>query len=759
MQKVATKMSSEGTPPEDRYGVVVALAQLAKAISGSQGDAAFAVASQTAAALLRVPKVVIFTRCPNGELVAGGSTGMGDDARLMEVALRVAQMSLDSASPVVYPDARSKSQSPFVELEDRSLAIMCVPMRVEQSNVGAVVAISDVPRAFTPSDTELLQVVASQAALAAWRKDTIQETQVTTPESTEDLIKLAHRQIQELSLINQVSEAINSTLDLDQLLVVALEQAMMAVEAEVGSLMLINEDTGRLEIVASRGLARKWVERTSQPVGSSIAGWVAEHGESVLVTDAHQDTRFQMKEFRDNISSAASIPLKTKSGVIGVLNVNTGQSGKTYNERDLEILGTIANQMSVAIENARLYARVNRRTKQLDSLLQISRTVTSTLNLDDVMRRLCSEVCKLFQMDVCVLLLLDELSGRLRLGFGSGLKTRRKYAYYDVAAPLASHCKKTGRRMILRNVSASPNFSTQVAVSERLKAAVCIPLKNHGQVLGMAVAFSHEERPFPKSQKDIMGPLGELAGVAISNARIYRQKYRIAQILQQRLVPSQIPQIDLLDIGHKFLPAREVGGDYYDFIVSSQDTVSIVMADVAGSDVEAAEYTTMGKHVLRAYARGCNSPAQVLGQTNSMICEDTRADMFISLFYGTVDLNARKLKFSNAGCEPAVLYKASDKSTQLLTADGILLGIRPGIQYQEREIDLEPGDVLVLYTDGLTEAGVGERRFGRDAVMKVTASSAHLGAQQIADRIHDALLEFVHGRITDDVAMVVVKVR
>jgi GAF domain-containing protein len=546
---------------------------------------------------------------------------------------------------------------------------------------------------------------------------------------------------------------------MDRLLNIALEQSLSAVGADAGSLMLVSEETNRLEIVASRGLAREWVERTSQEIGKSIAGWVAQHGESVLVTDAQKDARFRMPFFRDEIASSASVPLKAKGAVIGVLNVSTGKADKTFDERDLELLATVANQMAVAIENARLYARVNRRTEQLDSLLQISKTVTSTLNLDEVLHRLSDEICKVFQLDVCVILLLDELSGRLRFGHGAGLKTRRKYVYYDLAIPLASRVKQTGKRLIMRDIGTSPFLRTDISQAEGIKAAICLPLKNQGKLIGIAAGFARQACFFSKSQRDIARPLGELAGVAIRNARVYSQKYRIATLLQQRMVPSDVPVVEGLDIGHKFLPAREVGGDYFDFILHSSGRLGVVVADVSGSDVEAAEYTTMSKHVLRAYARECGSPAEVLGKTNDVICEATSAEVFVSLFYGVADLERGVLRYANAGCEPPLLYRAADKSVTCLTTDGMLLGIKTGVLFEEREVDLRRGDVLILYTDGLTEASVDGRRLGAQAVMDIIVAKARYTAAQIVERIHDLLHEFVHGRITDDVAIVVIKVR
>jgi len=743
-----------GDVPEDRHEIVVALSNLSRILGESEADSAFSVVAETTATLLRVPKAVIFLRRDGDDLTVVGSAGVADEPALVSAARKIADDGISGNGPIIVSNASADTSASARDLSRAGVAsVLCVPLRVGRANIGAIVAMSDVVRAFSPSDIELLHVVASQTALKAWRGEPEPKA-----ESQAELIRLAQRKIQELSLINQISGAVSSTLDLDELLDIALEQSMLAVGADTGSLMLVNEETNRLEIAASRGLAQRYVEKTSQEIGTSVAGWVAKHGESVLVSNAHTDSRFQMPFFRDDITSAASVPLRSKNAVIGVLNVSTTHADRRFDERDLQLLGTVANELAVAIDNARLYARVNRRTKQLDSLLGISKTVTSTLNLDELLRRLADEITKFFGLDVCVLMLLDDLSERLRLGYGTGLKTRRKYAYFDLASPLAAQVSKTSKKLLVRDIRNSKHYATDISEREGLRSVICLPLKNAGRLVGVAVGFTKEIRTFPRSQKEIMRPLGELAGVAIRNARVYRQKYKIAEILTQRLMPSSVPRIEGLDIGHKFMPAHEVGGDYYDFLQVGPGKVGIVVADVSGHDVEAAEYTSMGKHVLRAYAKQHASPAHVLSNTNDLVCEDTRAEVFISAFYGVLDLEAKKLRYANAGCERPIHYRPGDGKASQLDAEGILLGIRAGARFVDREIDLRPGDVIAMFTDGLTEAGVDKLRFGTQRVIAALASSAHLGSQQIADSISDALLEFVHGRVTDDVAIVVVKV-
>ncbi len=746
--------TGETFPPEDRQSILVALSNLSKILGASEAGSTFTVVAETAATLLRLERAVIFVKRDGDVLSVAGGVGAVDEPSFAAGACRVAEEAMLGAGPVVFSDAISDRAPGAQELSKSGVSsVLSVPLQVGRRSVGAIVAASDTPRVFSSSDIELLHTISSQIALRAWEDMPAVET---TDQA--ELIRLAQRKIQELSLVNQVSGAVNSTLDLDELIDIALEQSMLALGADTGSLMLVNEETGRLEIAAARGLPKRTVEKTSQRIGTSVAGWVALHGESVLVSNAHADGRFKMPFYRDDITSAASVPLKSKTAVIGVLNMNTTRPDRMFDERDLALLGTVANELTVAIDNARLYARVNRRTKQLDSLLTISKTVTATLNLDELMRRLTEEITKLFVLDACALILLDDLSGRLRLGYGAGLKTRRRYAYYDLASPFAAQVVKTKSRLVIKDIRRSKNFATEISEREDLRSALCLPLKNAGKLVGIAVGFTKDVRVFPKSQIQMMRPLGELAGVAIRNARVYRQKYKMAEILTQRLMPSTIPGIEGLDIGHKFMPVHEVGGDYYDFLKMDQGRLGIVMADVCGHDVEAAEYTSMGKHVIRAYAREHQSPAQVLSKTNDLICEDTRAEVFISAFYGVIDLQGRVIRYANAGCERPVLFRPGDGTVSRLEADGMLLGIRAHTNFDESEIGLKSGDIIAMYTDGLTEAGDENDRFGDDRVVSVIAANARLGAQQIADSLSCALADHVRGQMSDDVAIVVVKV-
>jgi phosphoserine phosphatase RsbU/P len=723
-------------------------------IGDVQADERLEAVAQTGAALLHVDFVLIFLRDDDGELVFAGGSGAEAGDPIIEKGRAIARQALseERLDQYIVPAEHGRSKA----FPHRASAT-CVPIVSEAVEIGAVVAISQVGTIFSTSDIEILSVVAARAASALHIQT--DSGHLAASAGHDHIIQLAQMKIKYLSLVNQVSDALSSTLELEELLRISLEQSTSAIGAQAGSLMLINEETGSLEIAASLGLKENVVDTTKLAVGSSIAGWVAQHGESALIRDARRDDRFSMEFFRDEISSSASVPLRTKGQVIGVLNVSTTAPGRIFDKRDLQLLETVANQMAAAIDNARLYQRVQSRTKQLDILLQISRTITETLNLDEVLQRLSSAICHVLHLEACCIMLVDDLTDRFRFGYGSGFKVKRRHAYLEAAVPAAQKVRKTGKRVVVRDVSRSRGLSTEVSQSENLRGLVALPMRNQNKTVAVFVGFSRETLVLTESQRAIMGQLAELGGVAVHNARVYRQKYRMAQMLQNRLIPAEAPTVNGLDIGHAFLPAREVGGDYYDFLQLDSGELGIVVGDVSGSDVEAAEYTTMGKHILRAYARRERCPAKVLRHTNDHICDDTRAEVFISVFYGTIDVEKKKLRYANGGCEPAMIFRAASGNLEVLNAAGILVGICRDQPFEDCKTDLNPGDVILIFTDGLPEACAGGERLGTSTLSGLIRSCRKSSAQVIADRMKDHLLGFVSGQVSDDCAIVVVKIQ
>ncbi len=750
---------SGGQPAGGYEAVVVAFSKLSHAVITDQPPGrALATAAETAAILLQCEcGVVYLTGSHSGSVNVAVSYGMniapGESyVPGEEIVLQCAASGLPVVASSLVGDDR-KGVAAWVKMGMASA--LCAPLMVGNRTIGAITVLSETLRTFSAADIDLLSAVADQAALAAWKCGGAPSD--TALESPSELTDLAQRKIQELSILNSVSEAVSSTLNLERLLELALEQCLYAVDATVGSIMLLDEGTGRLVIKAAKGLMPDVVASASVEVGEGISGWVAEQGQPVLVQDARRDPRFSMRRYRDDITSAMSVPLKARGRVIGVLNASTVEAGKRYGPREMEFLTTVANQAAMAIDNARLYDGLERRSRELTGLLQISEAITSTLDVREVVSLLSGRFLAMANVDASALLAYDSDNARFRCLDGQGLSAKsKKSAYLELALPIANKVLETGAPVIMDVEDCGPR-ACEVAGAAELTSGVGVPLVAGGKTVGVVALFSLQPRAFTKHELGTLVALGKLAGVALHNAIVYQHKYEIARSLQFQLVPNVPLKADGLEIGHKYSPAREVGGDYYDLIKVVPGKVGVVIADVAGNSVPAAMYTSMGKNVLLAYAVDNESPSDVLKKLNRIACQQTQTEVFISLFYGVFDSATRVFRYACAGHEPPILCRP-DGGFEKLHADGLLVGISEGVAFEEKTIALDPGSVLVMFTDGLVDSPAVRGKFGVREIVDIVSPNLLKPPQELADNIYEKLMETAGSRVQDDVALVVLKV-
>jgi GAF domain-containing protein len=753
---------SGGEPALGYEAVVLAFSRLSHAVITDQpAGRALATAAETAAQLLGAESAVVYlTREPLGEVYVAAahaldvSTGQGTLP-----GVEMVRECITSSRAVVLSSLVGERQKGIAALAKLGVAsAICVPLMAADHTVGALAVMSTVSRSFSAGEIDLLSAIGDQAALAAWRAhgDPTRVNDAGTL-SVGELMDLAEQRIRELSIVNRVSEAVISTLDLAKLLTLALDECLTAVGATVGSIMLLDEDSGTLSIKASKNIDSDVVKKVSVKVGEGISGWVAEHGQPVLVQDARRDPRFQMNRYRDDISSAMSVPLKARGRVIGVLNASTVVTGRRYGPREIEFLTTVANQAAMAIDNARLYVGLEHRSKELAGLLNISEAITSTLDLREVVSLLSSRFLAMAKVDVSALLVFDADNARFRCLDGQGLSIKsKKGMYLELSRSIAKLVLESGEPVVA-DVSEGSELASEVSVAAQLSCGVGVPLVAAGRLVGVVTLFSGERKAFSDGELVTLTALGKLAGVAVHNALIYQHKYEIARSLQFQLVPNVPLKAEGLEIGHKFSPAREVGGDYYDLIRVLPGKVGVVIADVAGNSVPAAMYTSMGKNVLLAYAVDNESPSDVLRRLNRIACQQTQAEVFISLFYGVFDAATRTFRYACAGHEPPILLHP-DGSFEKLYADGLLVGISDAVGYEEKSVVLEQGAVLVMFTDGLVDSPAVRGKFGVNEIVEIVSSNMLKPSQELADNIYETLMETAGSRVQDDVALVVLKV-
>ncbi len=239
------------------------------------------------------------------------------------------------------------------------------------------------------------------------------------------------------------------------------------------------------------------------------------------------------------------------------------------------------------------------------------------------------------------------------------------------------------------------------------------------------------------------------------------EELNIGRQIQLSLLPRRCPEISGWDIGALYKAARQVGGDLYDFISVPEQPhlLHLVVADVTGKGVPAALFMAFSRTVLRTATQIETSPAEVLRRTNRTILQDIGYQLFLSTFYATLDTRTGILTYANGGHDWPLWYRAKTRQIEALNTSGLLLGVFQDVFFVEDEILLAPGDVLVLYTDGVTEARNDEGElFGEERFEKIIAESAESSAQQIAEAVTQAVATFT-GAIpqADDLTLVIVK--
>lgn len=272
--------------------------------------------------------------------------------------------------------------------------------------------------------------------------------------------------------------------------------------------------------------------------------------------------------------------------------------------------------------------------------------------------------------------------------------------------------------------------------------------------------FEDLANSFNTMASDLKDHIEELRRTTAEKERMTRE-LELAKGIQQSFLPSSIPHIEGADLAAINLPALEVGGDFYDFIPITKDNWGLAIADVSGKGVPAALFMALSRTLLRASATRNPTPIDAIMRANHLIAEDARSGMFVTLFYAILEARNRRLVYVNAGHNPPLLFPKDGGAVNLLKAEGIPLGVQEDMNLEEQHVTLEIGDVVVLYTDGVTEAmNENEDFFGEERLAAVVRDNAGKSAQQILDAIRDAILEFAGNRPQyDDITLMVLKLR
>jgi serine phosphatase RsbU (regulator of sigma subunit) len=427
------------------------------------------------------------------------------------------------------------------------------------------------------------------------------------------------------------------------------------------------------------------------------------------------------------------VPLRARGRVLGALSLTMAESGRRYDEDDLDLVRDLGLRAGLAVDNARLYeeaqasaAAEQRRAAQLDALAAASLAIHRTRRLERRIQMIADRARELIGTDIAVV-------------------TMRPGRVDEITA-------------ISQEAETAPREAVE---GDRLLAPL---VARDGTDLGLIEVSGKRDGEFTASDEVALEDLARIASLAIENARLEERERHIARTLQDSLLPRTLPEIPGLQAEARYLAGGEgtvVGGDLYD-LFAVEDEWALVVGDVCGKGAEAAALTAMVRYTVRAESLHHASPCEVLGLLNDAILRQIDDGRFCTALHGRVTVGAvgagsAQVVLASAG-HPQPLVLRADGRVETVPCSGPLLGVVPAVVHPDVIVRLGPGDALVSFTDGVTEGRGPKGMYGDERLAELIGSSAGEDAAGIADRIVEAVLEFQGGRTQDDLALLVLRV-
>jgi sigma-B regulation protein RsbU (phosphoserine phosphatase) len=562
----------------------------------------------------------------------------------------------------------------------------------------------------------------------------------------------------------EVADVVNTTLDLDTTLRRVAELVRKVIDYEIFGILLLNEKTQELYFRFQVGYAREIAERMRIKVGEGVTGIAAQRREAILVDDVSTDPRYISAV--PNVRSELAVPLIIKNRLIGVIDIESPQPNH-FTEEHKRLLTLIASRMAVGIENARLYTRTTRQARTLVLLNEIARELTSILNVDELLKRIAELLSRLIDYQMFSILLLDAAGEKLQHRFSQRFQENIQLKHeIPLGRGVVGYAAQHKEAVLVPDVNKDPRY---VKANPETRSELAVPLVYKDKVIGV-LDLEHTRRGFfTDDHKRTVTTLAAQVAIAIENAQLYEQIARqekrlerdlaMARQLQFRLLPPTLPKLSHLDIAAKFVPARAIGGDLYDFVSYSMSRTAIVVGDVSGKGAPAAIYAALVSGILRSHAPIEPGPAEMLSAVNFSLGERRIDGQFVSLIYAVWDDRNRTLQVANSGL-PRPIYCHEGK-IEVIEATGLPLGLFDDADYDELSFRAKAGDMFVFFSDGILDASnKAEELFGRERVGEIVAANPNASADEVVKLIFKAVAEHASGEEAfDDQTVVAIRVK
>jgi sigma-B regulation protein RsbU (phosphoserine phosphatase) len=557
-----------------------------------------------------------------------------------------------------------------------------------------------------------------------------------------------------------------SVIDLDQLLQKIPELIGRLIPFDAFAVYLIDERRGTLRIAHAVGYPD--VSHYHPKVTDGLVGRVIQAQETLVLGDVSTDPGYV--EVVGGMASTLAVPLVHKGRSVGALNV-LSRSRDMYSERDAAILRQFGAHVALALVNARLFEQQRLDAEAFETLAEIGRDVAALMDLDELLARIAQLARRVVDYRTFGILLFNEATQELEIKVAVQFGDRVELPKVPLGQGLVGYAALHREPVLVPDVSQDPRY---IKVVEDVRSELAVPMLLKDRCIGVFDLESPELDAFSKRDVEILTLLASQAAVAIENARLYEEltdtearrekELRFAQRVQSALLPARLPKrIKGVDAAASFASARELGGDFYDYLVPESNTLIVAVGDVSGKGVPAALYSVFagelvrGRTFRRRYLPDRSSPSGVLMSINTILHERQLEEYYCTLCYSIFDLKRRTVTLANSGLPYPV--RATGDTCAQIELPGVPLGSFHGMTYDEVVLPLAADDVFVFCSDGVHEAmnRRGEE-FGSDRLCEVVTQTRHLTATDIVRSIVDAVSAHRAGHPpNDDTTIVVIK--
>jgi phosphoserine phosphatase RsbU/P len=584
------------------------------------------------------------------------------------------------------------------------------------------------------------------------------------PASAETAQRTAQVQIDapQAEFLIRLTDALNTTLDLNTLLERTASLVRAVIDYKIFAILLINDRTQELRMRFQIG-HKPEVERLRIRMGHGVVGQVAQTRQPMLLNDVRQEKNYI--DANPEVRSELAVPLIRKNRVIGVIDIQAEQLNY-FKPEHLHLLNLTASRIAGAIENARLYTRVSRQAQTLQVLNEISREITSILDPDELLERVGQLIRRIIDYQMFSIWLVDEhehlLTNRLAIRFGHRFDPKEQLPM-DRGLVGAAIAEK--RVISIPDVRKDPRYHM---VNPETRSEMTVPLVYKGRTMGVLDIEHTRAHFFNEDHERALTTLAAQIAIALENAQLYQrvaqQEQRLerdlamAREVQLRLLPQKKPEHQKAEFAARFLPARTIGGDFYDFLPYDKDSSGIALGDVSGKAAPAALYAALVSGVLRSEASTHLSPSAMLKVLNDALQERKLDSQYVAMVYAVWNDQNLTMKIANGGAVQPLICRGEDVDT--IRAEGFPVGMFPNATWEEFSIAMQPGDAVVFFSDGISDAqnGAGEM-YGTERLAACVKKHRNKSAAKMAEALLNEVGRFQHGQDRfDDETVVVVKV-